>query len=100
MQRKCYGSALKFMRLVNLCTPVRGLYYKFPRVLYTQPFTRLPRVPFIHTMSLIRSRQQRAAFHPLPIHAPRLSKVWQLFIFHYTVYSPENNPATFLHSRL
>jgi len=78
--------------MVNLCTPARGLYYKFPRVLYTQPFTRLSRVPFIHTMPLIRSRQHRAAFHPLPIHEPRLSKVWQLFIFHYTVYRLKITP--------
>lgn len=53
-----------------MCIPIHELHYKFSRPLYAHPFTRLSHVPFIHTMSLIRSRKQRTAFHLLPVHDP------------------------------
>lgn len=84
-----------------MCIPIHELHYKFSRPLYAHPFTRLSHVPFIHTMSLIRSRKQCTAFHLLPVHDPQLSKEWQLFTFHYTFYSTSKiNSVTFLHSRL
>lgn len=83
-----------------MCIPIHELHYKFSKPLCAHPFTRLSHVPFIHTMSLIRSRKQRTAFHLLPVHDPQLSKVWQLFIFHYTFYSSKINSVTLLHSRL
>lgn len=81
-----------------MCISIHELHYKFSKPLYAHPFTRLSHVPFIHTMSLIRSRTRRTAFHLLPVHDPQLLKVWQLFIFHYTFYSSKINSVTFLHS--